>query len=106
MKLINYKRGYNDTFECSIGGTITMSQEEWVRVKRYLIKKAKRLDVISGWTMWSKVFARDCKQTITTPEGNTLLSIGVTLTEGIAQRYHLTTYKQCNYQLHILGGII
>ena len=42
MKLINYKRGYNNTFDCSIHGTIKMTFEEWLEAYKYL--KNQRYD--------------------------------------------------------------
>ena len=94
MKLINYNRGYNSHFECSIHGTIEMTEDEFKEVKAYLYKSDDYFHLSSG------VLMRDMETKIITSKGF-YVNIRVTATDLIARKYNLSNYKKGNYQLFI-----
>lgn len=95
MKLINYKRGYNNIFDCSIHGTIKMTLKEYDNVLTYLkYDKAKLWD--------SDIFAKDIKKAIYFDNGKKfLINIRSTATKLLADKFNLTNYKNCNYQIEV-----
>lgn len=98
MKLINYKRGYNNTFDCVIHGTIYMNEAQWDMVLSYLMT-GTRLDYY-GSDMLKKLLTEDIHRKIMTKRGY-LINIRGTATELIVKKWNLNNYKKGNYQLHI-----
>lgn len=95
MKLINYKRGYIEKFDCVIHGTIKMSLKEFDKVLSYLkFNKAK---------LWNdKVFEEDFKRRIYFNNGKKfLINFRTTATKLIADKWNLTNYKAGNYMLEV-----
>lgn len=101
MKLVNYKRGYNDLFNCSIHGTIYMNNMEWGEVYRYIQNNKTLLDKYDPVFYW-KLFADDCERTQANSHGY-CINIRVRATEAIARKYKLNNYKLGNYQLCIVN---
>ncbi len=91
MKLINYKRGYNNLFDCSIHGTIKMNVGEYLKVIDLMHKK----NMFSTWTL-----SRDLERKIFTKKGF-YVNVRTTATDLIAKKWKLTNYKRGNYQLFV-----
>lgn len=92
MKLVNYKRGYNNIFDCSIHGTIYMNSYEFTKIVLY-IQKYKRYFSRS-------LFEGDINRKIHIKNGY-MVNIRVNATEALAKHWGLKNYKRGNYQLCI-----
>jgi hypothetical protein len=93
MKLINYKRGYNNTFDCSIHGTIKMSRDEYDEMVMFLYKNENKV--------WNKdILYTDLANRIHF-KGGFLCNIRTTTTEMVAKHFGLTNYKPNNYQIEV-----
>lgn len=91
MKLINYKKGYSEKFDCSIHGTIKMTLKEWKRARKWLLTQH----------LFNKdLLIEDFKRVVLTEKGY-FINIRVTATELLASKYNLTNYKDGNYRLFI-----
>lgn len=86
MRLINYKYGYNDTFNCSIHGKIILTQTELDHFLKYHGKKL--FDV------------KDLSRRIETKKGY-YINIRVDATEALVKFYKLEKYRRGNYALFI-----
>lgn len=100
MKLINYKRGYNSTFDCSIHGTIKMTAIEWEQVYNRLLAEA---DTISKYHRYfnSQMLKDDVLRRIPTKTGY-FINIRVSATEALVKIYNLRNYKRGNYQIEVI----
>ena len=99
IKLVNYKRGYTDKFDCSIHGTIYITREEWKKFVEYIVKNKKLLDPYGGYSNF-KTFCDDTSRRIETKQGY-LINIRVTATGILADHYKLDNYKKGNYQIYV-----
>lgn len=100
MKLINYKRGYNNTFNCSIHGTIKMTRVEFDQFYRHIRNNRELLDKYNSEFYW-KIFNEDIKRAINTKDSQ-IINVRVPATEELARHFHLRGYKKGNYQLEII----
>lgn len=96
MKLTNYKRGYNNTFDCSIHGTIYMTSKEWAHELHWLTGK-----MIIEKLFSKNLFYEDITRVIKTKRGQ-IINIRTTATGLLAEHSKLDNYKRGNYQLYIL----
>ncbi len=101
MRIINYKRGYNNTFNCSIHGTIEMTLREWEIALAWLKRSTKPFQYYDDGRFRKNIFLEDIQRTIKTPK-SMLLNIRTTPTESLVKKYKLQGYKQGNYQLRII----
>lgn len=98
MKLINYNYGYNNTFDCSIHGKITMTPKEFREVNKYLFNNAVKL------YLGKNVLASDIQRTERTAKGY-LINIRVDATNKLVNHFkpiNHDRYKQANYMLEII----
>ena len=102
MKLINYKRGYNNTFNCSIHGTIEMTYKEWKEVFRRLKRSINPFKYYDDGRFYKRIFFEDIQRAIITKRAR-YINIRVALTSWIVKKYGLTNYKRGNYKLRILA---
>lgn len=95
MKLINYKRGYNSTFDCSIHGTIKINREEYYKIVHYLYSVTTKL--------WNKdILYSDLARRIHIDKNKKfLINIRSTATKLLADKFNLTNYKAGNYQIEV-----
>ena len=93
VKLVNYKRGYNNKFDCTIHGTIYMTYGEWKKALTYL-RRAIRSSFIK------EMLNDDIKRTIETNKGF-LVNIRITATEMLASHLKLNKYRLGNYQIYV-----
>ena len=102
MKLVNYKRGYNERFDCSIHGTIYMTHSEWDKSFAYLKRYAKRMKDfnLTLYSHYLDLVKTDSQRQIQTV-GGFIINIRVTATELLVERYNLTNYKRGNYQINV-----
>lgn len=104
MKIINYKYGWREQFQCVIHGRIVMSRTEWIlEVLPYLRRSSviKRINRSAGW--YSLGFLRDdIKRSYLTKQG-VLLNIRVSPTEAVVKRFKPAgmKYKRGNYEILI-----
>lgn len=103
MKLVNYKRGYNNLFDCSIHGTIYMTDDEWQTALKYISDKQGELDLYGGSTMWS-IFVRDTQRKYSDKK-HSYLNIRITATKMLADHFNLTNYKKGNYQIAVSKAV-
>jgi hypothetical protein len=96
MRLVNYKRGYSDVFECSIHGTIYMSRNEFNKAFRYI----KRIKKYLGGDFYFNLFVQDTHRVVETKDYQ-LINVRITATQKIVQKFSLSGYKPGNYQLAI-----
>ena len=94
MKLINYKMGYNNTFDCSIHGTIKMSLKEYKKAIKYL----KNNSVKWGYKY---LLVEDLKRVIKLKNGF-LVNIRVSATDKLVKKFDLSNYKVGNYQILVV----
>jgi hypothetical protein len=91
MKLINYKKGYSNLFDCSIHGTIKMTLKEWKKARKWLLtQNLFNIDI----------FKQDFKRLLIVKNGY-FINIRVTATKLLSEKYKLNNYKDGNYQLFI-----
>lgn len=90
MKLINYKRGYFDKFDCVIHGTIEVSIEEFKKILPFIKKHCYDFE-----PSIRENFYIDSK-------GNYYYSFGITPIEAIVKKYKLPRYKAGNYQIKVV----
>lgn len=94
MKIKNYKYGYNDTFNCSIHGTIEMTNTEFKKVKKYLFNPKVQ------WG-YKSMLTTDLNRIVKSRQGF-LINIRVRPTEKIVDHFKLKGYKRGNYALRII----
>lgn len=106
MKLINYKRGYNNTFDCSVHGTIEMNREEFDNVVEFLAKN-------NGWWYQShsenfsrSMLSEDLARRVYIKNSRHIVqgfyvNIRVYATEALVKHFNLKGYKRGNYQLKV-----
>jgi hypothetical protein len=99
MKITNYKRGYNNTFDCSIHGTIRMTREEWEEASRYLINDADRIRHNHRYFNSGRL-KEDIERKIITKHGF-LINIRVDATAALVKHFNLKNYKRGNYQIEV-----
>lgn len=99
MKLINYKRGYNNTFDCSIHGTIKMTMGEWKQAEHYLINDADTIRKDHSYFN-SQLLKEDVQRRIKIKNGF-LINIRVSATEALVKQFNLKNYKRGNYQIEV-----
>ena len=105
MKIINYNRGYNDIFECSIHGTIKMNREEFDQAVKYLFMDSDRIRKDHEYFN-SKLLERDLARRIHIKNKRGIsqgffVNIRVSATEALVKHFNLKGYKRGNYQLQI-----
>lgn len=94
MKVIHYKYYFYPVFDCVIEGKIKMTQDEWNKEKKYLLKTPK-ID-----SYFKKILKDDIKRRIET-KNSFLINIRTTATGLIAERNGLDRYTRKNYVLEI-----
>lgn len=99
MKLINYKRGYNNTFDCSIHGTIKMNRKEFDKALSYLFANQEKLWIpeLLPKDLARRIFIKNSRGIVQ----GFLVNIRTTATELIASRFNLKGYKKGNYQIEV-----
>ena len=100
MRLINYKYGYNNTFNCSIHGKIILSTKEWSDVLKYFRSPQVKKSFLPSYPWTNSILLEDTKRKIQTKDGY-IINIRVPMTEKLATRYKLNNYKRGNYMLNI-----
>lgn len=105
MKLINYNRGYNNTFNCSIHGTIKMTRNEFDKAIAFLFKTRKWVYDRGSIDLYKRMLLEDLNRKIYIEKRGTLqgflVNIRVYATQAIVEKYNLHNYKRSNYQLFI-----
>lgn len=91
MKLINYKYGYNNTFNCSIHGKIIVNKSEWKSIVKYLLNPS-----VKSCYLYKNVLKDDFKRCINARSGK-LFNIRVTATELVVRKFNIKNYKAGNY---------
>lgn len=86
MRLVNYSRGYNAFFDCSINGRIIVSNGEWGAICQY----ARRYAFNQG------DFSR-----FQSVRGGRWYNIRATATWKVAKRFNLKRYKPGNYVIEV-----
>jgi len=99
MKIVNYSRGYNSIFDCSIHGTIKMTKPEYKKAVAYIVKNKKQLDLNGGYPMF-KTFCDDTQRIIWSYNGF-YINVRDTATKMLVKHYKLDNYKRGNYQLFV-----
>lgn len=99
MKLINYKRGYNNTFDCSIHGTIKMTPIEFKQAVEYLERDADTMRKNHAYFN-SILLKEDLERKINFARGF-LVNIRVSATEALVNHFNLRNYKRGNYQIMV-----
>lgn len=92
MKLVNYKLGY--MFDCSIHGSIKMSFDEFIKVKKYLL--ATKTD-----KFWKSILVEDL-QRVQAVKNGFMLNVRVDSTEKLVKHFGLSNYKRGNYILKVV----
>ena len=105
MKLINYKRGYNNTFDCSIHGTIKMNREEFDNAIEYLFNDADRIRKEHSYFS-SELLKDDVARRIHIKNSRGisqgfLINIRVSATEALVKHFNVKGYKRNNYQIEV-----
>lgn len=105
MKLINYKRGYNNTFDCSIHGTIKMDRKEFDSIVSYLYGDADKIRKDHAYFN-SQLLKEDLARRIYIRNNRGivqgfLINIRVSATEALVKQFNLNGYKRGNYQIHV-----
>jgi hypothetical protein len=98
MKLINYKRGYINKFDCSIHGTIKTNTDEFAEAVVYLMRTPKMLEY--GSEFMRDILKEDLKRKIAIKNGY-LVNIRVKATDLIAEKYNLVNYRRGNYMFEV-----
>ncbi len=103
MKLINYKRGYNNTFGCSIHGTIKMERSKFDEVVAFLYRTRRWCDNTYDLNYWKRILSDDLANRVDIKKNGMVVSflvnVRVSATEAIAKKWELDNYKLGNYQL-------
>jgi hypothetical protein len=94
MKIINYNRGYNNTFDCSIHGTIKMDKNEWATVYEWL------MNGYQTEKFWKQILTGDIKRRIDFKH-TIFMNIRVSATEALVKHFNLKNYKRGNYQIAV-----
>lgn len=101
MKLINYRYGYSNFFDCSLHGKIIVTSTEWEKVKKFLLKTQKWIDD-SGYVGFYKKILREDLKRIQKVKSGFRCSIRVSATQGIAEQFGLKKYKRGNYVFEVV----
>lgn len=105
MKLINYKRGYNNTFDCSIHGTIKMTRDEFDSMVKYLYQNAgtikKEQEYFSPELLKEDLARRVYEKTKAGIVKSFLVNIRVSATQAVVNHFNIKGYKRGNYQIQV-----
>lgn len=107
MKLINYKRGYNNTFACSIHGTIKMNREEFDNLVTFLYTDAIRSDhsyfntQLLTEDLARRIFIKNSKGIVQ----GFLINVRVSATEALIKHFDIKGYKRGNYQIEVKTSV-
>ena len=102
MKITNYKYGYIPVFDCVINGKITMSSQEFGKVKKYLLRTPK-MEYTNDRDFRVRMLKEDLQRKIEL-KNSYLVNIRVLATELIVNHYKLNGYKRNNYMLEVVNG--
>lgn len=94
MKLINYKRGYLEKFDCVIHGTIRVNPMEYAQFVYYLNIPSVKYDTKSH-------LKKDLERKINTKIGF-LVNLRVSATERIVRHFKIKGYKPGNYMIEVI----
>lgn len=101
MKLINYRYGYNNLFNCSIHGKIRMSTREWKKVYKFLLLGSKRWLPSYPWI--KQILKEDIHRKIRYKnDKGYLINIRVPATDALVKKYKLNNYKLGNYSIEVI----
>lgn len=95
MRLINYKRGFIQRFDCVIHGRIIMTHKEWHKALAYL-RRAK------DWG-YKFMLEKDIRRAIFTSGPDFIVNIRVGATEKLVSHFGIDGYKQGNYWIEVIG---
>jgi len=105
MRLINYKRGYNNTFNCSIDGTIEMNREKYDKMVSYLFNNADTIRKDHEYFN-SQILKEDLARRVYIKNSRGvsqgfLINIRLSATDAVVKHFNIKGHKRGNYQIRV-----
>lgn len=88
MRIVNYRRGYSDFFDCSIHGRIIVTNDEWGLIRKHIEKYA---------------FDTDDFIRFQSVRGGRWYNIRTTATDKLVKYFSLEKYRRGNYVIEVIN---